>query len=54
MKYLFGETPSRLNIALMLLFMIGGIVFTFFFLDAPLLMQIIASIIVADIFAGAY
>jgi hypothetical protein len=54
MKYLFGETPSRLNIALMLLFMIGGIVFTFVFLDAPLLMQIIASIIVADIFAGAY
>jgi hypothetical protein len=54
MKYLFGETPSRLNIALMLLFMIGGVVFTFVFLDAPLLMQIIASIIVADIFAGAY
>jgi hypothetical protein len=54
MKYLFGETPSRLNIALMILFMFGGIVFTFVFLDAPLLMQIIASIIVADIFAGAY
>ena len=54
MKYLFGETPSRLNIALMILLMIGGIVFTFVFLDAPLLMQIIASIIVADIFAGAY
>jgi hypothetical protein len=54
MKYLFGETPSRLNIALMILLMIGGIVFTFVFLDAPLLMQVIASIIVADIFAGAY
>jgi hypothetical protein len=54
MKYLFGENPSRLNIALMLLFMIGGVVFTFVFLDAPLVMQIIASIIVADIFAGAY
>ena len=54
MKYLFGENPSRLNVALMLLFMIGGVVFTFVFLDAPLVMQIIASIIVADIFAGAY
>jgi hypothetical protein len=54
MKYLFGENPSRLNVALMLLFMIGGVVFTFVFLDAPLAMQIIASIIVADIFAGAY
>jgi hypothetical protein len=54
MKYLFGETPRRLNIALTILFMIGGIVFTFVFLDAPLLMQIIASIIVADIFAGVY
>jgi hypothetical protein len=54
MKYLFGENPSRLNIALTILFMIGGIVFTFVFLDASLLMQVIASIIVADIFAGAY
>jgi hypothetical protein len=54
MKYLFGGTPSRLNIALTILFMIGGIIFTFVFLDAPLLMQIIASIIVGDIFAGAY
>jgi hypothetical protein len=54
MKYLFGENPRRLNIALTILFMIGGIVFTFVFLDAPLLMQVIASIIVADIFAGAY
>jgi len=54
MKYLIGENPRRLNIALIILFLIGGVVFTFVTLDAPLLMQIIAAIIVADIFAGAY
>jgi hypothetical protein len=54
MKYLIGEQPSKLNIVLLVLSAIVGIVFTFIFLEEDLLVQILASIFVLDIFAGFY
>jgi hypothetical protein len=54
MKYLIGENPTKLNFILLAMSGLAGIVFTLFFLEAPLLIQLLSSIVVADIFAGAY
>jgi hypothetical protein len=54
MKYLIGENPTKLNLVLLLLSSLAGVVFTLFFLEGSLLIKILSSIIVADIFGGAY